>query len=210
MQMTDMIDSEMNSRYSSSMPMVRKSMALQKQRQQGLQKRNDNVSVFKYIASQNSNGANSLLAKYGVSNGKSDKEIAYKLAVLVKKGGEDALKKVMDLHPDKEYLSKKEDKFRSMCGCSVGADGFVNCCGVSNADGSFSCEGNPNCDCHLKKMKDAKLSAEGEEKPVAPIVVQAVMPESNSMLKSILTPMNTTIMVSAFFLSVAIYLSRSK
>jgi hypothetical protein len=178
----------------------------------------EKVTIFKYIATQNPDAANTLLSKYGIRGGKTEKEIAYKLAVLVKKGGEDALKKIMDMHPDKEYLTKQveeekaKEKTLSACGCSMGADGYMNCCGSANADGSFSCEGNPNCTCHLKEKgakvrpADAKVSADGNASP-APVAAPVSKEVVNNPMFAF-TPTHTVILVSAVIVSMALFFSR--
>ena len=51
------------------------------------------------------------------------------------------------IHPDKDIILKAN---------AQSVSDYSNCCG---ADGFSSCEGNPNCNCHLKKNKKEKTSS---------------------------------------------------
>jgi|TARA_R110000822_G_C15306035_1_gene492389 hypothetical protein len=63
------------------------------------------MSLYEYIASNNSSGANELLKNYGFSSSRSIDEIIHRLKVIVRKYKKLALQDISEIHPDKELLS---------------------------------------------------------------------------------------------------------
>jgi len=89
------------------------------------------ISLYRYIAGQNPKAAHELLIKEGYKNMPKDKNtISIGLADLVNKGGEKALQKLAEIHPDKMLFDEKSPAFTKE----------KNCCGADshweNATGS--------------------------------------------------------------------------
>jgi len=84
------------------------------------------MSVYKYIAETNPDGAYQVCAKYGVFQ-IDQEELADALESLVAKGGEDSLKDVMSVHPDREVILEIFEKKNELdkpntnadCGCKT-------------------------------------------------------------------------------------------
>lgn len=89
------------------------------------------MNVYQYIVSANpvkeqAKKVIDLLIKNGYNKPKDETQAEQMLRHFVKKGGEKALKAVMDLHPDKDYfLGDMDEKFKEFCACR-GADGEVS------------------------------------------------------------------------------------
>jgi len=62
------------------------------------------MSVYKYIAELNSNQANDLCNQQGLPDASDSDELAGNLVAIVAQNGELALKKIMELHPDKDLI----------------------------------------------------------------------------------------------------------
>jgi hypothetical protein len=62
------------------------------------------MSVYKYIAELNPNQANNLCLQQGLSDASDSDELANNLVAIVAQNGELALKKIMELHPDKDLI----------------------------------------------------------------------------------------------------------
>ena len=62
------------------------------------------MSVYKYIAELNPAQANEFCVQQGMSDAYSSDELAQNLVSIVAQNGELALKKIMQLHPDKEVI----------------------------------------------------------------------------------------------------------
>ena len=62
------------------------------------------MSVYKYIAELNPNEANEFCVQQGMPDASCSDELADNLVSIVAQNGELALKKIMQLHPDKEII----------------------------------------------------------------------------------------------------------
>lgn len=97
------------------------------------------MNVYRYIAENNPNGANDICVKNGLTEADSTETISYYLESIVAQNGEDSLKEIMNLHPDKEVLlecfqiPKIEEKIVE-----------VQVPKVMNADGQSSLANNTN------------------------------------------------------------------
>lgn len=111
------------------------------------------MTVYEYIANVNPDAANSVCKKYGYYQIENVEELAWCLRQIVADNGEESLKKIMELHPEKEVIlelfevkpePKKEeistpvmmnaDGGNNNCGCGCGC----NKCNMRNADGNAS------------------------------------------------------------------------
>ena len=111
------------------------------------------MTVYEYIANVNPDAANSVCKKYGYYQIENTDELAWCLRQIVADNGEESLKKIMELHPEKEVIlelfevkpePKKEEvssKPNMMnadgnnCGCGCGCG---SCNNMKNADGTAS------------------------------------------------------------------------
>ena len=98
------------------------------------------MNVYLYIAQLSPDAANSLCKEYGYYDISNQAELSYCLRKIVADEGEPALKKIMELHPDKdvilELFEKKSEavvmpaepiRERSRdCSCMMNADGASN------------------------------------------------------------------------------------
>jgi hypothetical protein len=78
------------------------------------------MSVYKYVADNNPMGTQRLIESFGYEI-TSQKDLGRSLAELVSNVGEPALKKVMDMHPDKDIIlefNATSMPTTSSCGCS--------------------------------------------------------------------------------------------
>ncbi len=83
------------------------------------------MSVYKYIAELNPDAAYEICKKYGFFKISDTSELAQQLESIVARGGEDSLKDVMSVHPDREVIleifEKKSDldkpNTKQDCGC---------------------------------------------------------------------------------------------
>ena len=112
------------------------------------------MNVYDYIANVNPDAANNICRKYGYYQIENLEELAFCLRQIVADNGEESLKKIMELHPEKEVIlelfevkpePKKEEI--SSTPTMMNADGNKDCgcgcgyrCGLNmrNADGSAS------------------------------------------------------------------------
>ena len=62
------------------------------------------MSVYKYIAELNPDQANQFCVQQGIPDASNTDELANNLVSIVAQNGELALKKIMQLHPDKEII----------------------------------------------------------------------------------------------------------
>lgn len=62
------------------------------------------MSVYKYIAELNPSPANDLCVQQGLPDATNSDELANNLVAIVAQNGELALKKIMELHPDKDLI----------------------------------------------------------------------------------------------------------
>ena len=62
------------------------------------------MSVYKYIAELNPSQANDLCLQQGLPDASNTDELANNLVAIVAQNGELALKKIMELHPDKDLI----------------------------------------------------------------------------------------------------------
>jgi hypothetical protein len=62
------------------------------------------MSVYKYIAQTNPNQANDFCVQNGLTDASDIDQIAVYLQTIVAQNGESALKKIMELHPDKDAI----------------------------------------------------------------------------------------------------------
>jgi|GEM_PF-827520 len=106
------------------------------------------MNVYDYIANVNPDAANSICKKYGYYQIENLEELAFCLRQIVADNGEESLKKIMELHPEKEVILelfevKPEPKKEEVSSTPImmNADGNKDCgcgCGYRNADGSAS------------------------------------------------------------------------
>jgi hypothetical protein len=96
------------------------------------------MTLYEYIAVNNPRGASGLIASYGGRPEQHPVALSKQLAYSVYKGGQDALDKLAEIHPDRDLIaqsiqsSEPEMKSHSnACGCS-------SCNGYSNVDGQNS------------------------------------------------------------------------
>ncbi len=96
-------------------------------------------TVYEYIAKSNPHSAKSLCESYGytITNPRS---MSNNLKTLINNEGEDALKSLMDMHPDKEiileYFGSKPNKKENSCGCkSSTSNNFAPLEAYLNANG---------------------------------------------------------------------------
>lgn len=112
------------------------------------------MTVYEYIANVNPDAANSVCKKYGYYQIENTDELAWCLRQIVADNGEESLKKIMELHPEKEVILelfevKPEPKTEevsskpnmmnadgSNCGCGCGCGRCS--CNMKNADGTAS------------------------------------------------------------------------
>ena len=104
------------------------------------------MTVYEYISNVNPDAANQVCRKYGYYQIENSDELAWCLRQIVADNGEEGLKKVMELHPEKDVLlelfevkpePKKEEQTSNPT--IMNADGNNNCgCNMKNADGSTS------------------------------------------------------------------------
>ncbi len=144
------------------------------------------VTIEHYIATNNPNQAQAILAKYGL-RAKNMSDLIRKMNKVMKVKGEDAVKEFAAIDtPYKQMLlstikpvevaapvtttTATIEKKSSACGCSSSADGdeSSNACGCSGADG----EETSGCDgCGGKcggKNKNVTSNVEGDKKPATP------------------------------------------
>jgi len=114
------------------------------------------MNVYDYIANVNPDAANSFCKKYGYYQIQNTDELAWCLRQIVADNGEESLKKIMELHPEKEVIlelfevkpePKKEEissnpimmnaDGNKECGCGCGC-GYRCGLNMRNADGSAS------------------------------------------------------------------------
>ena len=110
------------------------------------------MNVYDYIANVNPDAANSVCKKYGYYQIENLEELSWCLRQIVADNGEESLKKIMELHPEKEVILelfevKPEPKKEEVSSKPImmNADGNQGCgcgCGCNkcmrNADGSSS------------------------------------------------------------------------
>lgn len=103
------------------------------------------MTVYEYISNVNPDAANQVCRKYGYYQIENSDELAWCLRQIVADNGEEGLKKVMELHPEKDVLlelfevkpePKKEEQTSNPT--IMNADGNNNCGCMKNADGSTS------------------------------------------------------------------------
>jgi hypothetical protein len=107
------------------------------------------MNVYEYIASVNPDAANSVCRKYGYYQIENIDELAWCLRQIVADNNEEGLKKVMELHPEKEVILelfevKPEPKKEEVSSKPniMNADGNNNCgCNMKNADGAAASTG---------------------------------------------------------------------
>lgn len=107
------------------------------------------MNVYDYIANVNPDAANSVCKKYGYYQIENLEELAWCLRQIVADNGEESLKKIMELHPEKEVILelfevKPEPKKEEVSSKPIimNADGNNNCgCGMKNADGASASTG---------------------------------------------------------------------
>lgn len=91
------------------------------------------MNVYRYIAENNPNGANDICVNNGLTEADSTETISYYLESIVAQNGEQSLKEILNLHPDKEVIlecfqqPKVEEKI-----VEVEVPKFVNAEGQSN------------------------------------------------------------------------------
>lgn len=111
------------------------------------------MNVYQYIANVNPDAANEVCKKYGYYQIENIDELAWCLRQIVADNGEESLKKIMELHPEKGVIlelfevkpePKKEEKSstpiimnadgnnNSNCGCMRNADGAATSTGVAS------------------------------------------------------------------------------
>jgi hypothetical protein len=111
------------------------------------------MNVYDYIANVNPDAANSVCKKYGYYQIENVEELAWCLKQIVADNGEESLKKIMELHPEKEVILelfevKPEPKKEEVSSNPImmNADGNKDCgcgcgyreCRYRNADGAAS------------------------------------------------------------------------
>jgi hypothetical protein len=106
------------------------------------------MNVYDYIANVNPDAANSLCKKYGYYQIENVEELAWCLKQIVADNGEESLKKIMELHPEKEVILelfevKPEPKKEEVSSTPImmNADGNKDCgcgCRYRSADGAAS------------------------------------------------------------------------
>jgi hypothetical protein len=105
------------------------------------------MNVYDYIANVNPDAANSVCKKYGYYQIENLEELAWCLRQIVADNGEESLKKIMELHPEKEVILElfevkpepKKEEVSSTPIIMMNADGNNNkdCgCNMKNADGA--------------------------------------------------------------------------
>jgi hypothetical protein len=106
------------------------------------------ISLVDYVSTNNTAYARRLVTKYGLSPATNLNDLRNKLAYVVAKFGDEALRDVASIHPDKELIldvfgkynmtgAKNENgeySYQNACGCGMsGADGEKQCaCGCGN------------------------------------------------------------------------------
>lgn len=95
------------------------------------------MNVYLYIAQTSPDAANSICKKYGYTQVQSISELAYCMKRIVAEKGEDGLKEILELHPEKdvilELFQKKTEiepvvvqERKRDCSCWMNADGQTN------------------------------------------------------------------------------------
>ena len=108
------------------------------------------MSVYQYVADSDPRGTKQLIESFGYEL-TDPRNLGKSLSELVSSVGEPALKKVMDLHPDKAIILEyniSTTPIASTCGCSsckarVGHDKYMN------ADGNNTPERSSTTNTHL-------------------------------------------------------------
>lgn len=78
------------------------------------------ISFYDYVASNNPQGVEELVASFGnYPRTRSKRELSMFLKDIVRNSGEDALKGIAKIHPDKELIESigKSEEFSNACGC---------------------------------------------------------------------------------------------
>jgi hypothetical protein len=110
------------------------------------------MNVYQYIANVNPDAANNVCKKYGYYQIANTDELAWCLRQIVADNGEEGLKKIMELHPEKEVIIelfevKPEPKKEEISSKPIimNADGNNKDCGcgcnMKNADGAATQSG---------------------------------------------------------------------
>lgn len=103
------------------------------------------MTVYQYIANVNPDAANEVCKKYGYYQIENVEELAWCLRQIVADNGEESLKKIMELHPEKEVILelfevKPEPKKEEVSSTPI----------IMNADGN-----NKDCGCNMRNADGA-------------------------------------------------------
>lgn len=71
------------------------------------------MNVYQYTALKNPNGAAQVVSGYGIRPQRDPRVLSKQLAHCVQRGGEDALMKIADIHPDLPLFQGKLDTYKS-------------------------------------------------------------------------------------------------
>jgi hypothetical protein len=130
------------------------------------------MNVYDYIANVNPDAANSVCKKYGYYQIENLEELAWCLRQIVADNGEESLKKIMELHPEKGVILelfevKPEPKKEEVSSKPI----------IMNADGN-----NKDCGCGCMKNADGAASSTGIASQTNMIILVAAMIVSISII----------------------------
>lgn len=109
------------------------------------------ISLSRYIAFNNTRGAQAMLKEYGIPKARGYEDLVQKLNFILKKYRTDGLYAMANIHPDRELIIEayKQEK-------------GSNACGESHS----SCNGDKDCGCGCKSNFDgaSKVTPQAEPK----------------------------------------------
>lgn len=124
------------------------------------------VPLEVYIALNHTKEAQDLLLANGMKPARDHKELVRKLNDFIVSKKEDALKQLVQIHPDKDLIltyATKTEKNSGACGCS-GADGNEKGCGCG-------CGGKNTSALTGEEAKEKMVKVWDSVKPYAPVVI---------------------------------------
>jgi hypothetical protein len=93
------------------------------------------MNIYDYVAWNNRGGANQIVNYYGLRPANDPQGLAKQLALCVYKHKQEALDRVIDVHPDFYLIEEKVKESQPSSPAHSGACGCSSCNGYSNADG---------------------------------------------------------------------------
>lgn len=93
------------------------------------------MNIYDYVAWNDRNGASQIVHYYGLRPSNNPQGLAKQLALCVTKHKQEALDKVIEIHPDFAVIEEKVKESQPVMQTHSNACGCSSCNGYSNADG---------------------------------------------------------------------------